>query len=422
MKELTAIIIAGGKGTRSADPKLPKVLQRLDSSVSILDLHIENIRKLNPSSLILALGHGSSFVLEKLSEISESVAPAELLVCVEDEPLGTAGALNQALKSVNTKNVLIIYGDTAIRTDYVFGFENWKRSMKLVGVYCHPNLHPEDSDTFSFMNGYADTFSLKSETKKNNSPLKSLTGSFFAETSYLSQLLSGIVSGDITENVYLRAWSDGMLAAIRTSDFFMDTGTPSRLNLVRNLYMSGSMMRRSSSDSGVIFLDRDNCFLPDIPTGRKTVSESDFEINTIEEIKAANLSGVKIFLVTNQPAISKGFMAIEEFESVQAEIEAILARYGAYIDDYVYCVHHPEVGHPGEITQLKINCQCRKPKIGMITSLSEFHQFDASKSIVIGDSPADLGLGINIGSKVRIVNYGDGSTAKAIRDYVDSAL
>jgi histidinol-phosphate phosphatase family protein len=98
---------------------------------------------------------------------------------------------------------------------------------------------------------------------------------------------------------------------------------------------------------------------------------------------------VPIYLVTNQPAIAKGFITIAEVETSLIEIENLLASEGMFFDDIAYCPHHPESGFPGEIKELKIICSCRKPALGMFYGISAKHGINLSKSIYIGDSPTD---------------------------------
>ena len=76
-------------------------------------------------------------------------------------------------------------------------------------------------------------------------------------------------------------------------------------------------------------------------------------------------------------------------------METLLGKDGAYIDGLYYCPHHKDKGFPGEIPELKFDCDCRKPKIGMLLKAAEDFNIDLSQSIVIGDSTLDIKMAEN---------------------------
>ena len=83
-----------------------------------------------------------------------------------------------------------------------------------------------------------------------------------------------------------------------------------------------------------------------------------------------------------------------------------LGESGAYVDDIFYCPHHPEKGFKGEIKNLKINCNCRKPNNGMLIEASKKHNIDLSKSWIIGDSYSDISAGQKSALKTILVKTG----------------
>ncbi len=78
-------------------------------------------------------------------------------------------------------------------------------------------------------------------------------------------------------------------------------------------------------------------------------------------------------------------------------METDLGRSGAYIDDLFYCPHHPDKGFPGERPEYKIDCDCRKPKPGLIFKAAEKYNIDLSKSYMVGDDMRDVNAGKNAG-------------------------
>lgn len=77
-----------------------------------------------------------------------------------------------------------------------------------------------------------------------------------------------------------------------------------------------------------------------------------------------------------------------------------LGTAGAYIDDIFYCPHHPHKGYEGERPEFKMECECRKPKPGMLLLAAEKYNIDLSASYMIGDGANDIEAGRAAGCKV----------------------
>ena len=78
-----------------------------------------------------------------------------------------------------------------------------------------------------------------------------------------------------------------------------------------------------------------------------------------------------------------------------------------FINDIFFCPHHPHKGFEGEVTELKIDCDCRKPKIGMLSKAAEKFNIDLSQSWYVGDTTMDIQTGINAGMKTVLVKTGE---------------
>ena len=84
---------------------------------------------------------------------------------------------------------------------------------------------------------------------------------------------------------------------------------------------------------------------------------------------------------------------------IHNHLQMLLGLKGAYVDDITFCPHHPDSGFEGEIRELKIECDCRKPKPGMLLKMAEKYNIDLSESYMIGDDIRDVEAGINAGCK-----------------------
>ena len=109
-------------------------------------------------------------------------------------------------------------------------------------------------------------------------------------------------------------------------------------------------------------------------------------------------------VVTNQPVIARGETTYKELEEIHNKMETLLGQEGAYLDAIYFCPHHPHRGFEGEIPELKINCNCRKPKPGMLLKAA-------------ADSDLDVQAGINAGCKA--MNIEDGQLLNALNKILE---
>ena len=106
-------------------------------------------------------------------------------------------------------------------------------------------------------------------------------------------------------------------------------------------------------------------------------------------------------------------------------METLLGADGAYIDGLYYCPHHPHKGYAGEVSELKIDCDCRKPKPGMLLRASKDFNIDLENSWMIGDGENDIKAGKNAGCKTVLIGegeFGQDITVKSILDGVKRIL
>jgi histidinol phosphatase-like enzyme len=84
-------------------------------------------------------------------------------------------------------------------------------------------------------------------------------------------------------------------------------------------------------------------------------------------------------------------------------METLLGAEGAYVDDIFYCPHHPDKGFAGERPEYKIDCDCRKPKPGMILAAAKKYNIALARSYMIGDSAKDARAGIAAGCRPALI-------------------
>lgn len=156
-----------------------------------------------------------------------------------------------------------------------------------------------------------------------------------------------------------------------------------------------------------IFLDRDGTinkykgFLRDI-------DEFELIVGVSEAIKKINALGYLVIVITNQPVIARGEVSFEELNEIHNKMETLLGLDGSYVDGIYFCPHHPHRGYQGEVPELKIECDCRKPQPEMLKKAAKDFNIDLSESIMVGDGENDVLAGKAVGCKTILLN-GEGS-------------
>ncbi|HTK88213.1 MAG TPA: lipopolysaccharide heptosyltransferase II [Nitrospiraceae bacterium] len=152
-----------------------------------------------------------------------------------------------------------------------------------------------------------------------------------------------------------------------------------------------------------VFLDRDGTVNRD--TGYITSpQELDLFPGVVEAVARLNRAGARVVLVTNQSAIARGFMTVDQLQTIHAVLLSRLEAGGARLDAVYYCPHHPNDG-----------CRCRKPQPAMIHRAAADLALDLSRAYVIGDQPRDIELARQVGARAVLVLSGQ-TTGEAARD------
>ena len=123
-----------------------------------------------------------------------------------------------------------------------------------------------------------------------------------------------------------------------------------------------------------------------------------------EAIRNLNLKGLKAIVVTNQAGVARGYFEESLIHEVHEKLRDELRQAGAYLDAIYYCPHHPSVGKP----PYQRECDCRKPKPGMLLRAANEFEIDMKRSFVIGDRYGDIELARNAGTQSIFVLSGYG--------------
>lgn len=123
-------------------------------------------------------------------------------------------------------------------------------------------------------------------------------------------------------------------------------------------------------------------------------------------IKLLNDNGWLAIVVTNQAGVARGYFAEDVIRQVHERLRTDLEKSAATLDAIYYCAHHPSVGEP----PYRLDCDCRKPKTGLIERAAADFEIDLERSWMVGDRYGDIELAQNAGvhSAFVLSGYGRG--------------
>lgn len=163
-------------------------------------------------------------------------------------------------------------------------------------------------------------------------------------------------------------------------------------------------MSNFKNKQAAAFLDRDGTINVDKGYFYRP-EDFEFERGSIEAIRLLNKAGYRVFIISNQAGIALGHFSEEQVDELHNWLVAELNQYGAYIDAFYYCPHHPKLG----IGRYKTSCDCRKPSPGLLLKAADEWEIDFEKSYMVGDHNSDVEAGRAAGVKPIFVRTGHGS-------------
>lgn len=416
---MKTVIMAGGKGTRisSIASDIPKPMIRIGDK-PVLQLEIESLRKQGFRDFVITISHLGYVIQDYFKDGSDFGVHIEYFN--EEKPLGNAGALFE-LKDKLTEEFLLINGDVLFEFDANRFVNYHKEKGGLVTLFTHPNSHPYDS---GLIIASEDKCVLKWLAKEDERP-----------SYYRNRVNAGIhilspevlrerpdkEKIDLDRDILKPLCGKGIMFAYDSSEYVKDMGTPERYREVSEDLLSGKVERRSlSNKQKAIFLDRDGTINKYVGFLRN-IDQFELTDSSAEAIKTINKSEYLTIVVTNQPVIARGEVSFEQLDEIHKKMETLLGKEGAFIDGLYFCPHHPDSGFEGEVKELKIDCDCRKPKPGMLLQAAKDFNIDLYQSFMIGDSDNDMAAGSAAGCKCIRIDR-DGDLLKAVKQALNKEI
>ena len=441
---MKTVIMAGGRGTRisSVASDIPKPMIKIEGK-PVLEHELECLRDQGFTDIILTVSHLGSIIMDYFGDGS-GISPAtgkpfgvHIEYYFEKEPLGNAGALFK-IKDKLDSDFLLLNADAVFDVDFnrFVAFHN--QHGGLVTLFTHPNSHPYDSGLIIADKKY----SVEQWLAKEDDRPKYYRNRVNAGLHVINPLIldqSGIdadkagtlddngkpIKVDLDRQLLKPLAGTGKMFCYDSPEYVKDMGTPERYYSVCEDYKVGRVSGKNlKNKQKAIFLDRDGTinkyvgFLRDI---------DEFELldGVADAIQEINASGYLAIVSTNQPVIARGEVSFDELEMIHNKMETLLGQKGAYLDAIYFCPHHPHKGYEGERPELKFDCECRKPKPGMLLKAAQEFNIDLAQSWMIGDGENDIKAGMNAGCKTALIGesaFGQTLNVQSLKEFVDKYI
>lgn len=407
---MKVVIIAGGKGSRiaSINSEIPKAMIPVCGK-PIVEYEVELCKRYGFTDFLFIIGHMGDQISSYFGDGEKWGVNIEYFQ--EASPLGTAGAFG-SLKEKLTEDFFVFYGDTIVDFDMSSMLEYHRQKNADATLLLHPNDHPYDSDIVG-MDAEGRIVQFYNKPHEADFVSRNIVNAalFIFSPNIISKIDVG-VKCHIEKDVLPQCLKAGMnLYGYVSFEYIKDMGTPERYHAVCEDVVNGKVARLNRHNPRpAFFLDRDGtiCYEVNLLSDSRQLKLID---GAAEAIRLINCSDYLAIVVTNQPVIARNLCSIEELEYIHAKMDTLLGAEGAYINAIYYCPHHPDSGYPEERVEYKIECECRKPKPGMLLKAAKDWNIDLRKSYMIGDTERDLMAGRNAGCKESVMIETNSSNA-----------
>lgn len=392
---MKALILAGGKGTRLVNitnDEIPKPMAVI-AGKPIIVWAIETLKKNGVNEIIISVNHLKEKIMNYLKDGRDF--GVQISYIEETTPLGSGGSLFY-LKDKVSSDFIVCSGDTIFDINIKRMLEYHKQKRSEITLLTHPNIHPFDSDLIETdENGKVLRIDSKNNVRDYYYNNNVNAGFFIINPSALDYFKTEAkvnMEHDFINSIIEQKRN---VFAYKSTEFIKDVGTVDRFYKVEREIQSNLVANRNySHKQKAIFLDRDGTI--NVYKGFINNADQIELLNGVSDaIKMINESEYLAIIVSNQPVIARGEATKQEVDRMFKKIDTLLGEKGAFIDAVYYCPHHPKSGFEGEVKELKINCDCRKPKIGLLEKAVKDYNLDLSKCFIIGDSNLDIQTGIN---------------------------
>lgn len=413
---MKTVIMAGGKGTRITElfPDIPKPLIFIGNK-PVLEWEIKSLASQGFTDLILTVGYRAQQIIDYFGNGTKWGVKIEYFM--EKTPLGNAGALFKLREQLGHEPFLLLNADAVFDVDFNRMVRFHQEHHALVTLFTHPNSHPYDSGVLiANQDGSVKAWLTKEDKRPKWYKNRVNAGLHIIDPKVLDSVIinkdkigevdeSGkTIKVDLDRQILKPLCGSHSMLCYDSPEYVKDMGTPERYEQACRDFAAGIVSKKNlKNKQKAIFLDRDGTINKHVGFLR---SPSEFELieGSAEAIKLINQSEYLAIVITNQPVVARGEVTISQLTDIHNKMEMLLGAKGTYIDGIYYCPHHPHRGYEGEVEALKIDCNCRKPKPGLLLRAAKDFNIDLASSWMIGDGENDILAGKNAGSHTSLIN------------------
>ena len=403
---MKAIILCAGKGERlkPLTDKIPKPMVPI-AGKPVLEYLILLCKKHSINEIFINTSHLAEQIKEYFGDGSKG--QVKITYSFEPELLGTSGALNNFKEFLQDESFFVIYGDaiTDIDLTRILNYHKRKKGIATLALRKKPTTKTPSSLIFTDKNLKINKLLEHPSDETFHELCKdfylSNSGIYICEPEILKFIPEGF--SDFAYDIFPKLIKENkeLYGFMMDKYYFREIGKIEKYNLAKEEIESGKIKlnfleenkksSKMSKKNKAVFLDRDGTINENLyeVDGKimapATLSQLKILPNVKEGIQELKKQGFKIIVVTNQPGIAFGYLSPEKLNEINEFLKKELG-----IDEIYSCVHHPKF--IGE-------CDCRKPKIGLLLQATEDFNLDIKNSYMIGDSLSDIETGNNAGVK-----------------------
>jgi D-glycero-alpha-D-manno-heptose 1-phosphate guanylyltransferase len=376
-----AIILAGGLGTRLRDtvPQLPKSMAQV-AAEPFLTYVIRHFLSQGIERFIFSLGYKHEIIETFLEERFGTI---NYQCVIEDEPLGTGGAIKLALGEAKEKEILVVNGDTLFKidTNAIFSFHQQQHAECTIALKPMKNF-----DRYGVVELGTNSYVKSFQEKKHYTAGMINGGVYVLDT--VQFMTEKFPSKFSFEKDYLeKFYSTKKIAGFVQDTYFIDIGVPGDYLKAQNELTYPKLELNTIDDNWTLFLDRDG-----------VINHEKFEDYILHKDEFRFFDGVQeamkilapmfryIIIISNQRGVGKGLMTEDDLADIHLFMNAAIEEAGGRIDRIYYC------------TSTERKNFNRKPNPGMaLQAKLDFPDIDPSKTIIAGNKLTDMLFGRNAG-------------------------
>jgi histidinol-phosphate phosphatase family protein len=404
---ISTVILAGGEGSRfkPVNPSIPKCLFEVGGK-TLLSRIIDDLKTYKLDNINIFTRLNTEVIKQYLNQNYKEL---KINVYKETKYKGTGAGLFEHIEKLED-TVLIIMSDLMMNVDLQKIINQHLQNSSKITLVCHPSSHMEDSDLVVInQNGQVSEIKKQNSNKDYYDKNITMAGIVVLQKDVLSKILDEALitkdNIDLTKDIVIKSRQINIpIDVYLTTEYIKDAGTPIRAKEVNDDLKQNYIFSNKNKKRPLVILDRDGT-INEINGHIRSEQDIKLKAGVSESIRKLNDSGILVAVITNQPVIARGECSENKLKSIHNYLELIINKEsGGFFDEILYCPHYPESGFEGEVTELKIECLCRKPDIKLYEEIINKMDPDLNLLFAVGDSRTDVEAGRKVGARTYLIS------------------